>query len=99
MPNTYFLSYDNENGDNLDLIVRASSPANAYAMWLAYFDDCGLIDPTDFAPHVTMDDNISDDCIRIFEMVIQDAALEGALSWHGGDQPNHMVEVAYVEVR
>jgi hypothetical protein len=44
----YLLTYDNANGDNMDLFVTAATPAESWSLWKQYFDGWTGVDDDDW---------------------------------------------------
>lgn len=88
MADLYILTYENDHGDNMYLLITADSPDQAVLMYRAEWAD--YLDPDQFIGKITtgpVPENLFNEPLRIF-LVQPDPHCAGVLSWHK-KQPHH----------
>jgi hypothetical protein len=80
----YFVSYLNEDGENMDLFITANSPEEALLIFRAEWELETHVGSITKAPPV----NFLSDPIRIYEPC-WDPTCSGVLSWHDNQSHHH----------
>ena len=73
---TYYVSYEDPNGDNMDLFVVAETPQGALEPWKAYYEHENLA----FGPLTTYRSD-EDDYLRIYACPPSNGQRPGPVSW------------------
>jgi hypothetical protein len=77
---TYYVCYEDPNGDNMDLFVFEVEPADVLEPWKAYYEAEATLGA------VTAERPIEGDYLRIIECPYSGGQRPGAVNWDGVTQ-------------
>lgn len=81
--NLYLVRAENDDGENLDLLVRCETPEKALEFWLGHYGDFSMV--TDDASPETLEEvtQAHDELMGYISQVgVINETTEGALPWH-----------------
>jgi hypothetical protein len=91
MTNLYFINGSDNNGDSMDLFVRAGTPQEAFDIWKASDITIGWSAVFEGVLSSETADEAGPEDLRFF--LVPDANVAGALNWHVPDGLNCVAHV------